>query len=61
MSAQTMDNLMVALYKGTCGVKIPGGCVCDDLADNMVVLVASFFVLLVVSIQWVVAFCQEKA
>ena len=91
-----MDNLIITLFKGTCGLNIyPGGWVCVgqgnsstaspfneddyfiftfgflltmamvmplgffDLVDNMGVLIASLLVMTVVTIQWVVAFCQE--
>ncbi|KAI9254620.1 hypothetical protein BDA99DRAFT_562712 [Phascolomyces articulosus] len=90
-----MDNLIIAVAKGTCGLALPGGWVCVhestalngspfnedgyylfttgllltvalvmplgffELVDTVAVLIISFFVLVAVSIQWIVAFCQE--
>ena len=91
-----MDNLIITLFKGTCGLNIyPGGWVCVDqgtsstaspfneddyfiftfgylltmvmvmplgffdLVDNMGVMITSLLVMTVVTIQWIVAFCQE--
>ncbi|KAI9496784.1 hypothetical protein BDB00DRAFT_889615, partial [Zychaea mexicana] len=96
ISSQTMDNLIITLFKGTCGLNIyPGGWICVDqgtsqsgspfsesdyfiftmgylltmvmvmplgffdLVDNMGVMIASLITMAVVTIQWVVAFCQE--